>query len=50
LLVSIDTKKDDKEFYCKKILEIEPDFENSKASSYFESKAKQFIHTSRKGL
>jgi hypothetical protein len=44
LLVSSHTGSGDKEFYCKKIVGIEPNFANTKARSYFEDEAKRIIH------
>lgn len=43
LLVSFYTGGQDKDFYCKKILEIEPNFENTKVQSFFEQKTRNII-------
>lgn len=50
LLIGIYTKKDNKEFYARKLLEVDPDFENSKTTSSLERTAKQFIVANRKSL
>jgi hypothetical protein len=43
LLVSFYTKGKDQEFYCKKILELEPDFQNTKTQSFLEQTARNVI-------
>lgn len=43
LLVSFYIGGKDKDFYCKKILEIEPNFENTKTQSFFEQKTRNII-------
>lgn len=48
LLVSIYTKRNDNDYYCQKILEIEPGFGDSKRSSFLEEKARQFVNSYRK--
>lgn len=48
LLVSNYTHREDKDFYCKKILEIEPNFENNKAQSFFDQIARNIIQEYKK--
>jgi hypothetical protein len=43
LLVSFYTDSKDKDFYCKKILEIEPDFETTVAPSFFDRKVRNVV-------